>query len=359
MRLSGKKILRNKVMSRISSKQETRDGILWDILPDDRVGRVKIQGSNKLIVSHYPQHWITAPEWMKSRMAVRIAHVGGDRGKIEVTGMGRSVPTPVSGDVLPTIGVGSDGLINGCQVVACKTARMAVIILTGSFQISGIVYDLTPITMANGAQYKLNDGGLIGEVAGAIAIDAAPAAGQFRYDLISVGINCIIDYTKGTASATPVKPDLDSNHIVLAYILVPGGATVIENSYIGHEYSTPTPSSVEMTIADDDIEWANPVTTNITLKLFDQYGNPYSTSLTFTLEINRGNGTVHSEDTGDSTTLVTQLVSGYSYVFTYTRDKIDPGDISPILIGKAIIETLILEMWGFIRLYNAAGELMS
>jgi len=342
-----------------ASKQETREAILWDILASQRICRCKIQGSPEYIIAHYPQNWQTAPSWLKKGTSITILHSGGDRGRMEVFAIGGAIPTPVSGNQLPDVDSGYNGIISGCYVTSCRgNPRMAVLIETGSFKISGTVYYLTAIKMQDGANYYLSDGGLIGEVAAVKTINAAPAVGLFRYDLISVGADCVIDYTAGTASSTPVKPDVASSHVALAYILIIGGNTEINDTDIGHEWTQPSAHSITMTIDDEDLIWTDPASVTITLEVFDQYNNPYSASNFFTLEIIGGNGIIHSDWTGDSSTKVEQPVTVSSYAFTYTRGKNDPGDESPALRGTVRTGASILYVYGFIRLYDASGNLM-
>lgn len=340
------------------SRQETREAILWDVLPLQNVCRVKIQGSNELIVAHYPQNWDKEPFWLKKGTSLCIRHIGGDRGWIEVAGLGRAIPTPISGDMFPTLEVGIDGVITNCYVTSCpNNNRMAVLIHVGTYRISGVTYALTPITMADGANYMLGDGGTIGDIAGIKLISVAPAAGLFRYDLISVGVDGVIDYTAGTPAAIPTKPTVGSSHIELGYILVPGATTAITDMMVGHEWTTPAPYSMTMTIADKDMLWADPASTTVTLQILDQYGNPYVNNLYFTLEIISGNGTLYSLNSGSSTTKVEQGVYGSSYAFTYTRDKIDPGDSSPMIKGS-VIGSFSVDLYDFIKLRNAAGNVM-
>lgn len=342
----------------VLSKQETRDAILWDVIPLQRVCRVKIQGSNELIVAHYPQPWASEPAWLKPGTAIRIVHVGGDRGRIEVAGLGRAIPLPVAGNTLPVMSTGADGVLTGCYVTSCPlNNRMAVLTHIGTYRISGTTYVLSAITMANGANYILGDGGTIGDIAGVNLINVAPAAGLFRYDLISVGVDGVIDYAAGTAAATPVKPSIGASHMELGCILVAGGATAITDMMIGHEWTAPSPYSMTMAASDENILWADPVNITVTIQILDQYGNPYVDNFYFSLEIYTGNGSVYSLQTGTSTTKAEQNVYSSSYAFTYTRDKIDPGDKSPMLKG-VVVGSFNSEVYKFIKVYDVAGDVM-
>jgi len=357
MKLYGKKFLRGSIGNAVSAKQETRDAILWDKVPASRVCRCKIQGSNELIITHYPQNWSSEPSWMKPGTAIRIVHVGGDRGKIEVAGLGRAIPTPVAGNMFPTIGYGTDGVLTDCYVTPCPlNPRMAVLTHIGTYRISGVTISLTAIALANGANYMLGDGGVIGDIAAITLINAAPAAGLFRYDLISGGTSAVVDYTAGTAAASPVMPSVGASHVVLSYIFVYGGTTKIIETDIGHEWTAPTPSVMTMVVADEHIYWADPVSTTVTLQVLDQYGNPAVDSWVFGIEIvTPGNGTV-SYGSLNSLTKIEVATYSSSIVFTYTRDKL-VTDRSPMLKGS-VSGTWNTSMYAFILLYDGTGVFM-
>lgn len=359
MRLYGKKFIGRSMQRSAEGRQETRDAVLWDVQPLNRICRCKIQGSNTFVIAHYPRNWDETPSWLRPGTAIRICHLGGVRGRVEVVGMGRAIPTPVSGNTFPDLETGPDGVLSDCYVIACATPRMAVLVRTGSYRISGTTYYLTPITLGTGTDYHLGDGGAFGEVAAAKEINAAPAAGLFRYDLISVGTDGVVDYTAGTAAATPSKPSIAGSHLALAYVLVKSGVTEILDTDINHDWTDPYPLYFTIAIADQNIYWADPVTTNVTVQVLDQYENPISGNYKFTLEFSHGNGTLYSAQSGNSRTSVIQYVwSGSSYIFTYTRDKLDPGDISPVL-KASVTGAYSMQAYGFILLYDAAGNLMT
>lgn len=339
MRFYGPKIIRGMVGRTVAAKTETRDAILWDVLPDQRVCRVKIQGSAELIVANYPENWEKTPWWLKPGNAVRITHPGGERGRIEIFGPGAAVPTPVAGSGSPPIATPPDGILSGCHVTECyNNPRMAVLVLKGVFRIGGNTYYLNEIAM-NSDVFKMGDGGAMDAVAGAVAINSAPSSGLWRYDLISIGTDSVIDYTAGTAvPAAPVKPNPASGHIELANILVGGGDTAIKGDQINKVWSAPIPSYLKISPEFPEMQWSESFI-SIFLNVYDQYDKPYSVSgvMYFSLEILSGNGWLFSYSLGESSqTKVSGFGSGGAQ-FSYRRGQTS-GDLSPRLRGTLYLE---------------------
>jgi hypothetical protein len=336
VRLYGKKFARGSLRSSSFARDDTKNAVLWDI-PDDRYCRVKVQGSAELVLAWFPDIWAKRRGWLVPGTPVRIGHVGG-AGRIELLGQGLFIPTPISGEMFPTIAAGDDGILAGCALRAADIPRMAVIVEPGTYRISGITYSLVggEFIMSATSNLTMGDGFLMGLAVTVVSINAPPAVGQYRYDLISVGADGVVDYTAGTAVASdPVKPSLAGGHVMLGdYILVYGGMTEITQSDIGATWTTPTPASLGVTIADSDLSWVQ-LSTTVTLKCLDQYGNPVSgtgTGWYFALEFKYGNGTLYSLEEGNSTT----KIGGHGltqYAFTYTRDGLDPGDLSPLFLA--------------------------
>jgi hypothetical protein len=365
MRLYGKRFLKQSMDRSAQNRQETRDGILWDVLPAQRLCRVKIQGSNSLIIAHYPENWEKTPFWLKAGNAVRIMHTQGVRGRIEVVGHGQVIPTPMSGGggTFPTPGTPVDCILIGCRITQIfNDPRMAVFVHIGTYRIGGAVYTLDAIAMSASAIYTLGDGGLMGDIAGVVNINAAPASGYFRYDLICVGTDGVLDYIAGTpATSNPVKPSVPASHVQVGdYILVDSGTTAITQAHIGSLWTGRTPMSLAMIITDSDLAWGE-MSTDVEIKVYDQYGNllpgtGYGWYLTLSIE--SGNGTVHSDEEGDSTSKIgAHTGTGSSYVFTYTRDGLDPGDVSPIIMGVLEMDK-VLEVYKYIILRDAGGNIM-
>ena len=301
MKLYSKRFVQRSIDKNINAKQETRDAILWDVL-DNYTCRVKIQGSDEYVIAHYPRNWKSTPYWLKKGNAVRILHRGGNRGYVEVIGEGRAIPTALSGSSTPDEADLPDGVVSECTITSMKTA-MGVIFSGGTFRINGTVYTLSVndqyllfdsedyVLYDSEDDYKffLPDSGDI-----TMYMDAAPSVGQFRYDAFCVGIDGVIDYIKGTASSTPTKPIITADHVLIGdYILVCGGATVIENKDIGRQWTTPYASSIDINIESSGISYnvtSSETEADIVLKIFDQYGNVYSSSTQATLTQNLGGG---------------------------------------------------------------------
>jgi len=340
MRLYGKKIVGNYVDKLQSAKEETRDAILWDILSTQRLCRVKIQGSNTLVVAHYPENWEKTPVWLKKGNAVKIVHTRGVRGRIELMGHGQVIPSPVSGDTFPTPDTPPDCVLTGCNVFEVPNdPKMIVLVGVGTYRIAGMTYVLDEIEM-NNDYYRMGDGGGMGQVAGALPVNAAPASGYYRYDMITVGIDGVLHYTAGTAATSdPVKPTPAVNHVLVGdHFLIPYGLTKITSKYIGMSWSTPVWSEIVMVIADNQLG-PGELTTTITVTVRDQYGNPLPGTgygWYIFLDIMAGNGYVSSAEEGESSTRIGgHTMSGSGYTFGYRRDGLIT-DSSPVI--KATLE---------------------
>lgn len=364
MKLYSKRFIRNATRDVVSARQETRDALLWDVLPDERVCRVMVQGSDKLIITNYPENWGKVPSWLKRGNVVKIMHTGGVRGKIEVIGHGQLRPTlpayPIPGT--PTDGVLVDGE-GSILSQSFNNPRMAVLVAKCSYRIGGTNYTLGEISMQYGDNYKMGDGGKMGTIAGVVGINVAPGEGLYRYDLISVGADKIIDYTPGSASASPVKPSAAAGHVTLGYVFVPYGTTAIFNYNLNQEFVDPEPQWIEIVVADDDLAWEE-YSTSVTVKIYNQYNNlcPSPSVLIYiTLEFETGNGTLYSSEEGSSETKVGIHTNGSTASFTYTRLKIN-GDSSPDGVSPLLKATLVLEsdltMYEFITIRDALGNIM-
>ena len=362
MRLYGKRFLKNTLRSAAFARNDLRDAIVWEINSANRYARVKIQGTNELIVAYYPDAWGYTPDWLSEGRAVKIAHTCGTVGRIEIVGKGYYIPSPVSGEMLPPVATGADCVLSGCELRAVPNgARMAVQVLTGSYRISETEYVLGTVSMLYGDAYKMGDGGAMETVAGVVSINAAPSAGSFRYDLVCVGADGVIDYVPGTAAATPAKPALPGSHVQIGrYILVSGGVTEITGADIGREYQAPAPGNVTITPADADLAWEE-LSTTITVQVLDQYGNPIGqggNGWYITLEVAAGNGTISSVEEGSSTSKIGMHAGANQSqaTFTYTRDQL-ATDESPVF--EAVLEiNYALYGYGKIILRDAAGDPM-
>jgi hypothetical protein len=375
------------------SRRESRDGIVWEHLPDQRLCRVKVQGSNELVVAWYPENWERKPVYLKPGNAVRIAHVGGVRNRIEIVGHGLTIPSPVAGGILPDMGAGSNYWVSGGGLLATETESLRVRVLPGVLRISGVNYDLT-FDPVMGDPMEMGDGLVIGSGTGIMEIDAPPDfidtewgtdIAQFRYDAFAVGADGVVDYIKGTETVgtsgppsynpvLPVKPSIPGDHVIAGdYILVHSGMTQIVQSDIGRIFSQPRPFRLEMNIATPTMTihppnhripppyYPVPVPTNtaVELRMVDQYGNPaprpgggnYLYHFSF-IGWQEGNGVIGQPSiTGATLYPTTEEMTreaGWAYTFVYERagaeegysyDPADPentagpNDLTPGLLG--------------------------
>lgn len=287
MRLYGKRFVKRYLEKRERKTFETRDAILWDILDDDRVCRVKVQGSDELVVAHYPRNWSKIPHWLKVGNAVRIVHRGGVRGMIEVVSDGRAVPTAVvGGTARPSPSLGGDVVLSGCQVSEASPTDMAVSVGSGYYRISNTVYALGGVS---GSGIVMNDpavmtmGGSIemGQAVGFVEISAAPTTvGHFRYDIIVVGTDGTIDVVEGTEAEEPSLPSTPADHVRLGWVLLYYGMTEITDEDVNKTWTARAPVAIEITYSpSQDQQWTPPVysppTIDVQVYMVDQYGDYY------------------------------------------------------------------------------------
>lgn len=362
IRTYNRKTIKSAAQAVTETKLETRDAILWDVLPLQRKARVKIQGSNKLISVNFPRNWEETPFWLKPGNSVKITHTNGMRGRIEIQGHGLTVPTPVSGPTFPALQALIDAILTRLRCTPIpNNPQMAVMITTGTARIGGATITVPEIDMDVATVFKMDMGGLMGDVAEVLAVDVAPASGNFRIDLIVVGTDAVIDYIAGTESASPVKPAIPSSHVQICTLLVSASTTKIEFANINKPFRTRRVASIKMVIADDELAWAE-LSTAITVQVFDQYNEPFGLAgdgWYITLEFVSGNGTLSSVEEGSSTTKIGQHAGDDSFDagFTYTRDQQDPGDVSPVI--KATLEKNFPITWqDTIILLDASGSPM-
>jgi hypothetical protein len=374
-------------------RRETRDGIVWEHLPDQRLCRVKIQGSNELVVAWYPENWQKTPVFLKPGNAVRIAHVGGLRNRIEIVGHGLTVPTPVAGGVMPPdMGLGGNYWVSGGGLLATEVSSLRVLILPGTIRIDGVNYDLT-FDPVMGDPMEMGDGIVIGSGIGIEQIDDPPPfaypwygeTAQYRYDAFVVGADGVVDYLKGTETVgtsgppsynptPPVKPAIPGGHVLIGdYILVYSGMTAIEQSDIGRIMTAPRPYRLLMVLESPTMAWhdpdyripppyypiPHPTAQYVIMRMIDQYGNPaprpggatYQFSFGF-IGYMGGMGVIGDRSISGATlnpTIETMTREGaYEYPFNFERanaksgvsyDPADPesagyvDDLSPSLLG--------------------------
>jgi hypothetical protein len=347
----GKRFLRNKTQRETAKRIESRDAILWDIFPDEKYCRVKIQGSNTLIRAYYPENMMQAEAWLKPGNSVRIQHVGGNRNRVEIVGHGASIPTPTGASMFPTASAGPDAVLAGCKVKPTD-AGMYVYIETGTYRIDGTTYTLSAMTAAETNIATAAMGVPIDVTHLVKAIDAASST-LYRFDLLVVGADGTVDLIKGTAASTPTMPDAPTNHVALGWVFIPPDTTDITGALINRSFAEPVVSTLTVTVADDDLTWTETSTT-ITVEIWDQYGRPMTgTNWGVLGEFVSGNGTLD----GDTTETNYTGPSSNSTTFTYERDGNDPGDESPRL-KFSLIQNSDVQNQTVILLRDAIGDYM-
>lgn len=344
LRTYGRKQFKRYIDRATRAKTETRDAIIWDVVEEDRVCQVKIQGSSEFIYAHYPRNQTTIPKWCKIGNAVRIIHKGGNRGYMEIAGEGRAAPTGLGTPPVPT---SADAVMTGLSAWATSPETMSITVDSGTYRIDGTIYssdgtgsnyyvmDDDPITMDD-------DLAEMDTSSGAIVIDAAPADGYYRYDAIVLGINGVFDVIKGTAvTADPVKPNVPVDHALIAYVLVVGGITGISQSVIGLDWTAPRAVyiiSETDPICEIGLTWDSESPPDvsqeatITATLYDQYDTVYSGTWTWTFGILAGIGVLFKSLVGQGTSLT--FSGGSSESVTYRRP----------VIGGAVTETVAINI---------------
>jgi hypothetical protein len=325
----GKRFLSNRTRRLVESKTETKDAVVSNLFPSQRLAKVKIQGSDVEIVAHYPLNWQITPTWLKKGNAVKINFVSGNRGRIELIGHGSAIPTVTTPIPATTPG---DAILTGGTVFSQSPATMSVDVEAGTVRINGTTYPFA---------------------ADSVTLDAAPSAGYYRYDLLVVGADGVIDYVKGTqATSDPQVPSVPADHVEIKRILLYNGSTAVYQYMIGQAWTTPAPASLGIVLSATYMEWDIPDDhIHITATVRDQYGQaitPAAAGMTdydFTLSWALGNGNI---DSIPSPTPVTHSgVTTASTDFVYTRNNLgtDEGptfsivvDSVPPVSGKTQIE---------------------
>lgn len=326
LKLYGKRILKTGVERKLALRSETQDAILWSVQSSSRICSVKVQGSNTLIQAYYPENWEKTPAWLKPGNAVKIMHTGGNRGRIEIVGHGLMVPTPVTGSEAPTVATAPDAVLTGCQLYpAPNDPQMVVLVGIGTYRIGGVTCTLDAIACDSDV-YDANMGGVIGTIAGAFSVPAAPAAQLCRYDAIEVGADGVLHYLAGTPSATPTDPAITADHVQVGMrIMVPAGTAAIGGANIGGSYTAAKAAQLTAVASPDHLHPAD-TTSTITVTVFDQYGNAISGFYVITAEFsNDDDGTISGDGAAAATASRTGTFS--STTFTYTKGTTHAGII--------------------------------
>lgn len=363
MRFYGGRVLKQNTERKVARAQELRNAVVIDVTPASRYCRVKIQGSSTLIKAWYPENWEKTPAYLKPGNAVTISSPGGLRGgRIEVTGNGILLPTTtLNADIPITPATPIDSVVTGCTLRPSIPAGMQVKLETGTYRINGSTYTIIPMHMDRPDIIMDRYDIIMDELGDSVPFDAASAT-HFRYDSITIGADGVIDVIKGTdflASGTiPDPPDALTDHVRIGFVLIPPNATAINGGDINKAFTAPQPTSLSVSIADDELSWAE-LSTTISISVKDQYGNVAVTpsgGWMFTLAWTRGNGTLSYDgySTDESASLAVRYTGATAAVVTYTRNQ-DAGDVSSLLtITEA--NALLGSTTVYIQLLDVSGD---
>lgn len=339
MRYYGGRVIKQKTARQVAQAQEMRNAVVVDVTPASRYCRVKIQGSNSYVKAWYPENWEQTPSFLKPGNAVLISSPGGARGgRIEVTGNGILLPTSTLNEaVIPTAIATADCILTGCTLRPSIPAGMQVKLETGTYRINETTYTIVPLKMDRTDivmdRYDIQQD----ELGDSVPFDAASAT-HFRYDSVTVGADGVIDVIKGSdflASGTiPDPPSALTDHVLIGYVLIPPNATALTGGEINKKFTAPKPTSISVSIADDELSWSE-LDTTISISMRDQYGNyavAPSGGWMFALAWTRGNGTLSYgvNSTDESASFAVSYAGATTADVTYTRNQ-DAGDISPLL----------------------------
>lgn len=327
-----KKALRDAALSKV----ESRDAVLWYIDSESSC-RVKLQGTDNLVTAHFPRNQRARPRWLRVGNAVRVEHRSGVRGYIEVVGPGRAIPQPIVGSSYPSLpasgGIG-DGIISGMVMTENFPPSNGVRVSDGSYRISNTIYYFTGV---DGGYIVMDDPPpmVMGEApiqimgVSSTPLDPAPSGSGFRYDALVIGNDQAIEYIIGVeASSSPVKPTVPSGKILIDYILRIGGDSIITDELIGIDWTTPAPTEVIVTLADEFPwdEFDDYPEEDLTITVIDQYGHSSAAPTAgwkVSLQKVLGTGKIRAvpKDYEDTETDYTLKGGEHTYSFQYQRNQ--------------------------------------
>lgn len=363
MKLYGKKFANKYVKKRVDKKTETKDGILWSIDEENYRCSVAIEGGSELVVCHYPRNWKDKPYWLKIGNAVRILHRAGIRGYVEVIGEGRAIRSGAR----PQASTAVDIIVTGGVLSATTPSSYALNVTSGTVRINGSIYafaaedQIGSLLMEDPANAIMGSNNqLMGEYTYNLQLAPPPGWNYFRYDLIEVGTDGVVDVVTGTAVLNdPVKPAVSAEHVQIGdYILVQnlntnGSASTIENYQIGAEWATREVKFLSMDPdnylsphplhPDHESDNVAPLHNIIRVRTMDQYNYPIDVSTypavggpTITLRVISGEGFVtvwtgeYSSyvDVANGSTVRSAYLTGDEINFAYLRNFRYPGSDS-------------------------------
>jgi hypothetical protein len=283
-----------------------------------------------------------------------------------VVGHGRAIPSPVAGDRLPTPQTLFDGLLTGGTIR--PISAMVVEVGAATYRIRGTVYSMTVegVLMQSPALMTLGDAVVMG--AGVYkTIEAAPAAGQARYDLIVAGTDGLVDVVKGTAAAAPVMPATPASHVKIGHVLVLGAITAIEDQFINALFEPPQVGEIGFSLAsgtgtiDASAQFVYHATNmqpycSLTATIKDQYGWNLAGSYKITFSLLVGTGDLAAASAGPWSTadIEVSILNGYQATIYYRRDENQSPEISPVI--QVSIENQAVTSAKRIQLLDGSGN---
>jgi hypothetical protein len=265
VKLYGKRFMASRTDARIADRKESRDAIVYDIDEANRWCRVRIAGTDTLVRAWFPNNFMRSPQWLKVSTAVRIAHVGGSKSRIEVVSPGLVQPSIV----MSPMQAGANVVLIGMEPYAAfdEATSWTVEIPTGTYRINGVIYRFAPggPGMDNSGWHMGEGGDMAGDYwLGSVDPIASGAELVFRYDGFFIGTDGVVDYVKGEEwewtgvygdQGGPVKPTTPLNHALIRnYILVWTGLESITTKNIGAEWEAPYPDQLVT-----DYDWSEPL----------------------------------------------------------------------------------------------------
>lgn len=340
----GGRYLRRDVEQQIRYKNPIRNAVFFG-WSDDGTGRaqVKIQGSNKII-------WAWCTEFSRKEMgtlkpgdAVQITHPLGNVGRIEVISRGLIIPTCNGLTLKPSDPSGADAMLTGMKLmVTPNEATMRIIVRMGTYRLNGVLYSTAGQAMDNSLTWEMGEGGTFGDVAAVFDLTSnVPSAGNFRYVGFEVGSDGVIHKVVASqATADPPVPVAQASHLLLPQaVLLYGGMGTLSQSDVARPYEEPYPASLYITCNKEEMHWMVDLSAVFSVQVKNQYGwvmagsDIDSGGAYVTMKFLTGNGSISSNEEGSSRTgpIGTHISGMFTTApFVYTRDMLDPGDITPM-----------------------------
>jgi hypothetical protein len=335
MKYAGKKMLRRAMRREANRRTETRDAVIASIDTENRVLTVLVHGSPYPIKARFANDWDdpqSRPHWVQRGMSVQIRHRGGIRKRVDVVGPGLLVPGTTVVTDPPT---GADAVIEGCSIRQVAGVEvMAVWVTTGYYRIDNVVYELEAVPVG----YEIPSGWEIpiALCAGIVYLAAPPVGNEYRFDIIVVGADGVLDLVQGVPDSTsPEIPDTPADHVLLGSILMYPGMVWARAQDITPDWEEPHPAIIKVT--PETVEMPYEMSSqDITVQICDQrgvpMGGPAPTGWYITLEFaGTGSGYLYSPDEGISYESIgcSTGAAASSCTFTYYREKDAPASTLP------------------------------